>query len=451
MAVINPIENGLHSLATALLAAQRILAGDSDRYLGKDLILRTHHAVETVLKAALIEMNPVFVYEEKQTCDSFFQSYAASRAGANTFMTERTIGLMKALERLKAFGELKRLQEKEYYDFRERLKELEGLRNQFQHLGAEMDHDRVISLVGSVIPRFMDVVDALCGSTARTYKFWVRNYSSEGPDFEGFRTNLERLFPEAETVIEDLRRGHDQVARTVVESLESKSFEDLSLSIDLRDIGGTFSEAPEIHLSGFIDVELAQSDVKLITAIRDTVRAPSHLLERHRNNATVQGIDRYAGHVTFSRPEWHGPHDFSVDFELTLQLRLRTARPYIKFGPSDEIVDLLRWVDIAIDLRVSCRSAGRAGVHFSLQNRLGGGAGNVSALSGSLAVAINLLPLGTVERKGFSLQGHYSCALSEQNAFFDISGWLSPDGLVERPHVRWNSDTIADLIFGGAT
>lgn len=448
MAVINPIENGLHSLATALMGIQRMLAGDADRYLGKEIILRTHHAIETVLKAALIEMNPVFVFDERLTFESFFKSYAEFKAGSNAFMIERTIGLQRTLERLRRFEELNGLRDEEYRDFRERLEELEAIRNQFQHLGGDMDSKLVLRVTGAVIPRFLDVVDELSGSRARTYQFWFRNYSSEGPDFEGFRLNLTRLFPDAETVLNDLRRGHDQIAKNIFEGLRGKTFPALSLAAELRDIEFMLQEAPEVKLSGVVNAEVTHTDIRLITAIYESIRPPSHLLEERRKKPHIQGIERYDASVTFSKPEWDNSFQFNVDIEIALQFRFSVARGYLNLGPGADVMDLVRSVDVAIVLKAKCTAAGDSSrVHFLLTNRRGDASGNVRALQGTLQMTMTILPPGTIEPEHHSLTGVYSSDLTRENTFFDLHGWFSPDGALERPSGRWSSEASADLVF----
>ncbi|ENZ7892702.1 hypothetical protein ACG99Y_003708, partial [Klebsiella pneumoniae] len=62
---LTPYMNGVHSLAEGLRYLNKFLENDDDPYLMKEVIIKIHHGMETLLKDILFQKNPVFLLVEK--------------------------------------------------------------------------------------------------------------------------------------------------------------------------------------------------------------------------------------------------------------------------------------------------------------------------------------------------------------------------------------------------
>jgi hypothetical protein len=433
MTTITPIENGLHSLAKGLEAFNIFHSDPSNAFALKDGVLRTHHAVETLSKAALFELNPVFVLKSEIKVDKFISRFEEFAEGKNSFIVdeESTIGLADSLDRLHKIGELRGFPEREFFQLKNAAEELEEFRNALQHFAIKVNLEIVARVLGNIIPRFVDLLDVLSKSTRR---FWGSGYSimrlqNRAVDLSGFRKKLDDIYPESGRVIELLRSRYDQLIRQAVEFFSEREFPDTELHVKVEDHGrvGAPPYMPGIFLKGPFELSL---DVhRLIFQI------PEESFKPEKDNQPQ--ITAYDASLKISNPtklEDQGP--FKVvhgSIELKATNALQQANSAIRLPNAEEYIPLLRNIEIKLAASIAYKAVAIYDQwHYDVQKILDE--------SGSFKLTIAAVPSGyEADSRKHLLFGNLSFDLDKDNAPFRLHSFVELDGNLRDHHIfEWS-------------
>ena len=218
-------KNGMHSLVEALKKFKDFHEKPDDPnviFTLKDTILRTHHALETLFKKALLQYNSVLLLERDYKIGDFVENYQKFLKGdlENELDEVRTINLKKTIERLKKLGLLK-VDERDYALFYDSIEKLDRYRNRLQHFSLSADPDVIARMLGIVIPRAIDFLDTIPSHHPILGDIYIE---------EPILKILERNFPDAISTIELLRSNYDSLIDQAVVFFKKKSFLTKSLS-----------------------------------------------------------------------------------------------------------------------------------------------------------------------------------------------------------------------------
>jgi len=141
---IDPRKNGIHSLAEALQELAEALQdfkkfheNPDDVFALKDSILRSHHALDTLFKHILYQINPVLLIKDETNVKKVIEGYNKFFRGETTTPLYElwTVTLEGTIKRLQDLGLLRGLEEREREYFLGSVKELTQYRNKLQHIG----------------------------------------------------------------------------------------------------------------------------------------------------------------------------------------------------------------------------------------------------------------------------------------------------------------------------
>ncbi len=95
--------NGIHSMAKGLEAFKAFYDDQENIFALKDSILRSHHALETLFKNVLYEINPVLLISDDRKVKEVIEGYERFAKGETTTVLDetKTTTLETAIERLR--------------------------------------------------------------------------------------------------------------------------------------------------------------------------------------------------------------------------------------------------------------------------------------------------------------------------------------------------------------
>jgi hypothetical protein len=127
--------NGIHSLAESLKAFKNFHDNPKDIFSLKDSIFRSHHALETLFKNVLYIQDPTLLIDEEVRVKKVLDGYEKWMKGEIATVVDelKTISLEETIERLRKFGLLESLTQKEYALFLDSVRKLSFFRNKLQH------------------------------------------------------------------------------------------------------------------------------------------------------------------------------------------------------------------------------------------------------------------------------------------------------------------------------
>jgi hypothetical protein len=417
-------QNGIHSLVEALRAFKKFHENPeaSDVVFAlKDSILRGHHALETLFKEKLLQYNSVLLLEKDDKIGAFIESYQKFLKGeiATELEESRTISLKETIGRLNNFGFFS-IDKKELGLFFDAIDKLERYRNRLQHLSLSADPDVIARILGIVLPRAIDLLDAI-----------PMHHPTLGNVFfdEPIWNILKRDFPDAISTISLLRSNYDCLIDQAVTFFKGKVFNDLKLELLVEDSGTGWWGPPGLKAEGFINLQAEKFG-----------RPPI-------NEEPVSGIVEYAANTLVSEPEYRGMNAFPYEGQLNgtlhfhAELNFRKAEGLLVLPDSEEKVPFLRDFALTIDASLQYKATGmKGGAHFDVRE--------IQESKGKLAIVLTAIPKGYEGEKP-KIIGKYESTLDNQNAAFRIHCFLEPDGSLkeENRSLEWKINAVGDLIF----
>lgn len=443
---ITPVQNGAHSLAMALEAIDRALSNTGDEFAIKDAILRSHHALETLLKAALFDHNPVLLLDADAKVGKFVDHYAEFFAGKNQFLIDeaRTIGVGECLRRLRSLRLLGDLSEREFSELTAGTDLLGAVRNAIQHFAVEVNPDRVLRVLGGLLPRFLDTIELLSRGPDRFRGVGYRLFMMHsGVDLGSVRREVARIYPRADHVLSTLRSEYDDLVRQAIEALKTEPFEGVQGRLVLRDYGevGAPPYMPEVDASGILSFQIDRSRIH-----RLEWEGPAGLVEQADEDLQVI---RFAGSVKIGDPSLE---DMDADGQLAIgigtiaaqvELEVRSLDGVLMIPGLAEHVSLLRDAIISLDATLDYRAVCLATeVHFSVQE--------VLEATGECRVHIRAFPKGYGEEEAqHAIDGILACPLTEETAPFRLNAFRDPDGKLRSSNrsLEWTIGLRGSLQF----
>jgi len=432
---IDPRKNGIHSLAEALRAFKKFHEDSKDVYALKDSILRTHHALETLFKHILFQINPVLLVSEKIEVKKVIDGYNKWFKGEIATPLDElwTVTLEGAIKRLQDLGLLKGFDDSEYDVFFKAINELTHYRNKLQHLGLKADPDRIGRILGIVIPRAIKILE-------ETYSYILQLRISLPSKF-GFlpsttfslksaaiMEDLCKILPEARSIVELLRYNYDSLIREAIQFFKGHTFNDQTLKLKIIDHGkvGALPYMPNLTAEGFLNLNL---DVHDLIGLRPESEAP------------------YRAEIRISQPNFkedkgfpnHGIAEGSLEFEA--YIKVDKAKGSLILPNAEEKIAVLRDLTVIIKAKLDYKAeALMTDWHYDCMKIL--------QAKGELNVNLTSVPKG-YKSEEIEVVGRYQSNLNEKNAPFRLHAFLEPDGsLKEGPrHLEWIVNAKGDLKF----
>lgn len=441
---IDPRKNGVHSLAEGLRAFKKFHDNPEDVFALKDSILRSHHALETLFKHILYQINPILLVSEKLEAKEIVKGYERFFQGnISTVLDEVwTVNLKETIERLQKFRLLKGLEEREYELFLDSVEKLTNYRNKLQHLGLSTDPDEVGRILGNGIPRAIDVLEAtyshLNELMLSSAKFGFLLYGASSLQTSSIVGDLKEIFPDAPSVISLLRHDYDQLIREAIEFFKGQTFYDQKLKLKIVDYGrvGAPPYVPDLLSEGFLNFKCDR--------LSPTGFEP---LSRMRGGAEEEEVP-YMAEVHIRQPAFtRDPtnQNFGVaegSLELEARVMFERADAILNLPDAEEKIAALRRltaeIKVVIDYQVH---ALMTDWHYDCVKIL--------KTNGQLSIRLRAVPKGYgIKSEDAELIGQYQSNLNKANAPFRLHAFLEPDGSLKKNYsLEWSIDTKGDIRF----
>jgi uncharacterized protein YutE (UPF0331/DUF86 family) len=431
MTHIEPFENGTHSLAEALKSFKAFHDDSNNVFALKDAILRSHHALETLFKSLLLHLkfSPyqldrvlhlssdwVLLLNEKIEVKQILDIYEnlIKDKTSTPFESERTIGLVTTIQRLRKLKSLEFIEDSSFQRFLGSIRELEDFRNMLQHYGLDVDPEAVGRILGNVIPQSYDIL--------------MISYSD-------LSSELLKLYPEANQVLDLLRYEYDILIREAVKFFRGRSFSKKSLNLTIEDHGhiGAPPYFPELIMNGFLQ---ARWDHRSLLDWEIDTRLKS------------LGIQPYSAEIKISKPvivkNLPFPPDYKyvtgrLDFHANLHYPI--AEGLLNLPESSQWLAFLRQVSLDITAWLDYETEALfTGHHYDVTN--------LCSAKGSLEVQLIANSKGFTASNQPEITGRYNAVLDHNNAPFRFHSFVAPDGELEENHMfEWRINTLSDFLF----
>lgn len=258
---ISPFENGVHSLAEGLKYLNEYLLDTTKQYSLKGAIINIHHGIETLLKDALFQRNPIFVLGGKTTVNQAISRYKDFLDAKNNYIfdDEFTITPIDALARTKELrvGEIK---ERDYQALFGAFERLNILRNQLQHFALRADPQSVIKIFGDLVPKAVKYLTSCYTFDVGAQRYVLPHYPIRGMEYlfqggDSLLPHLHRFYPDAGVLIDLLQSKYDVMLNEAFGKFKKKVFSSVVQLIEIDSHGevGAPPYYPSIKLSGWIN------------------------------------------------------------------------------------------------------------------------------------------------------------------------------------------------------
>jgi hypothetical protein len=422
--------NGIHSMAEALVAFKKFHEHPDDVFALKDTILRSHHALETLFKDVLYQVNPALLVTEDRKVKEVIEGYAKFVKGETATVLDEinTTNLEGAIERLRSLGIID-LEEREYKLFRDSIKELCSYRNRLQHLGISANPDIIGRIIGIVIPRGIDILDAI--SAHPSEKLFEPIYSRVRMlGRPSMIDSLTPIYQEAKSVIELLRSNYDSLVQEAIEFFSGKEFSNQCLTLRIRDHGevGAPPYFPELDATGFFN----------------------HTYDMGRSfaweSARIGKATPYEAKVNITQPSFKQEGaipDYGVakgKLELEARIFLETPNGSLVLTDAAERIGMLRGISVTIKATLEyAAEALMSDWHYDARK--------VLSANGQLIVSITAVPKG-YKSEEMEVVGMYHAKLNHENAPFRLHCFIEPGGSLSKNRIlEWDIKTAESVKF----
>jgi hypothetical protein len=420
--------NGIHSLAQALAAFEKLHNEPENIFAFKDSILRSHHALETLFKNVLFQINPALLVSDKLTVNVIMEGYARYVKGQSATVLDETttIGLVGAIERLKTLNAIT-LDAKEYKAFRDAIGELNSYRNKLQHLGLSANADVVGRILGIAIPKGIDIIDSI--STNPSAKLFGR-FSPMMFSRQPIMAALIPIYKDAPIIVELLRTNYDRLIQEAVAFFNKREFSEQPLSLKIHDHGevGAPPYFPEMEISGFFNYSY---DFHSLMAW-DLRRQGKELPYEAKIKLTKDAFE--AGKTVA---------DFGVakgTINLEAHIVLDSSKGYFVFTDAAEKSDMLRQINVTINANLEYTAE-------ALSNNWHYDVNKVQTANGNLTLFITAVPKG-FKSKEMEVIGKFEAKLDEKNSPFRLHCFVEPDGSLRKNYsLDWTINTVGPVGF----
>lgn len=420
---ITPRQNGIHSLAKALEAFEKYHQNPNDVFALKDSILRSHHALETLFKDILYSWNPCLLVDENKKIKDFLEGFTKWCQGkiATPLDELPTVTLREVIHILKDLDFFTDLSDKEYYLFLESIGELCLYRNRLQHFSLSADPDRIGRILGSVLPRAIDILEPFF-SMPSTFGSPI-NLTNE----------CSRFFSNTKSIIALLRTNYNRLIQEAIEFFRKTPFNDQILNLIIVDHGhvGVSPYYPELTIKGFLDFKY-------------DIRTRLDFFGIHR----AEDEEPYSGKINLGEPKFTigekgSPYSVAEgSLEFNSRILIDRADKILVLQNAQDKLAGLRGLTIMIKANLKYRAdAIKTESHYNCRT--------IQEASGQLTVRLNAVPKGNKSEET-ELIGLYQSELNKENAPFRLHSFLKPDGSLKEDAPRileWSVNTKGNLSF----
>ena len=305
--------------------------------------------------------------------------------------------------------------------FLDSISELRIYRNRFQHFSLSADPDRVGKVLGNLLPRAVDVLEAF--------------YSNPYPFIRPMNLTNEcsAIFPETKSIIELLRNNYDKLIQEAIEFFKKTPFDNQILNLKIVDHGqvGPPPYYPNLTIKGFLDYKY---DIR--------TRLESFLLHNTEDD------EPYSGKISISEPEFteseKGPPYSLAKGILELDSRIlidRADKILVLENAQDKLAGL-RGLTIMLKVYLNYKAdVIRTEAHYDCRN--------IQEATGKLTVRLHATPKG-YKSDETELIGLYQSELNKENSPFRLHSFLEPDGSLKYDApltLEWTLNTKGKLSF----
>lgn len=365
---ITPYKNGIHSLAKGLKCLQEFLDDSEDAYLMKEVILNTHHGLETLFKDLLFQRNPIFLLVDKTTVGQILEFYKGFYDGKNDYLFDdaKTITPDEAINRIKSLNIINGISDKDYNQLSNAFKTLNAIRNQLQHFAIKANPDSIIRVLGNLIPRAVSLLDkCYIANFNNQYGSRVRSIPHQAlPGMEelfnqyvNIRNDLASVYPKSIDLIFHLENKYDLLLNEAISKFKGAIVKKLPINIKINDHGlcGAPPYHPEITLQGWMNEQFkAHRNSSTSSFIRD--------------NETVSAF--YDASLTVENPEllkspenWHDTTTFKLKIFSDSKIAITNSESFLEMPQLNEYIPFIKEPKINILVNLECSVEGMFNEH----------------------------------------------------------------------------------------
>lgn len=441
---LTPYNNGVHSLAEGMRCLHQFLENEQDPYLMKEVVIKVHHGLETLLKDLLFQRNPIFLLVDKTTVSQILEFYKGFYEGKNSYLFDdaKTITPEETISRIKDLKIISGISGKDYHQLAASFKTLNAVRNQLQHFAIRANPDEIIRVLGNLVPRSVGILKAYYTNGGRNPHQPRVDLVPHQPlpgmeqlflQAHDIDRDLNSIYADATNVISQIEVKYDRLLNEAISKLQGTIANNLQLVFKLRDHGhvGAPPYLPEITLEGWLQERF----------------------EPHRNSMSA-GFYRpdeqitaiYNASLDISQPEvMSRGEDWHQDSITKLDISCESTIDVLDSGVFDipdlnEFLPFIKSPKLTLLLKIECTSSGMFNDHhFDIRNIL--------ELKGTLKVELTSSVFGDPEVKP-SVIGIQELELNEQNTSLRFHAFVESNHKLRDHHsLEITVDDTADIVF----
>lgn len=441
---LTPYNNGVHSLAEGLRCLNQFLENEKDPYLMKEVVIKVHHGLETLLKDLLFQRNPIFLLVEKTSVSQILEFYKGFYEGKNNYLFDdaKTITPEETISRIKDLKIISGISGKDYQQLTASFKTLNAVRNQLQHFAVKANPDEIIRVLGNLVPRAVAVLKAYYSSGGRNpYQPRVDLVPHQPlPGMEqlfvqahNIDRDLNNIYADSTNVIGQIEAKYDRLLNEAITKLQGTISKNLQLVFKLRDHGhvGAPPYFPEIILEGWLREKFEPHRNSLSTRF-------------YRSDEQITGL--YNASLDISDPqvisrgdEWH--QDSVTKLNISCESTIDVLDSGIFDIPElNEFLPFIKSPKLNLLLKIDCTSSGMFNEHhFDIRN--------IVELEGTLKVELISSVFGDPDIKP-SVSGVQELQLNKENTSLSFHAFVQSNHKLRDHHsLEIKVDAEADIAF----
>lgn len=444
MITITPYDNGIHSLAEGLRSLTNFLVSTEDALLMKDVVISTHHGLETLFKDILFQKNPIFLLRENEQVKKVIDYYQEYFDGKNDFLFDdaQTITATEALKRIKSLRIYTGVNFKDFELLSDSFAKLNDVRNKLQHFALKANADEIVRVLANLLPPAFLLIKG-CYTPDPTNAQHLRSLELPHRPLK----TMEGLFGQGRNVEKDLNEIYDKAVETI-ENISStyyvmllkarKEFTKRSLpavaqQLALRSMGNNGPTEPiyRMELVGWMNDRY--EPMRRISFIPDEESRPTSSITQSSVTVThPKVLDPGVGHQ----------FDVTTSFSVEIDFMIEVANPTRFFALSslEDYIPYLKSPKIRAKLNVNCEAiCSYTSSQFSTQR--------ISTLGGTFSTEMEAMLYGD-KGDAPSVVATHSCPLTLENCSLSVHAFVESDARFrDNIQVVVSFENTSDLLF----
>ncbi|HHC3062690.1 TPA: hypothetical protein ACU6UT_003972 [Klebsiella pneumoniae] len=443
---LTPYTNGVHSLAEGLKCLHQFIENDQDPYLMKEVVIKIHHGMETLLKDLLFQRNPIFLLGEKTTVSQIIEYYKGFYEGKNDYLFDdaKTITPEETIRRIDELKIVSGISRKDYQQLTESFKSLNATRNKLQHFTVKANADEIIKVLANLIPSTVDLLKGFYSRSESSYYQQRINQIPHQPllgmeqlfgEKHDIENDLNAIYAESTNIISLIEAKYGRLLNEAIGKLQGSTTEKIQLTFNLDDHGhvGAPPYIPTIVLEGWLR-ERFEPYRNATSARICTLMGDGEITAEYNSSLSISQPK-----VIKAAEEWH--QDTVSKINISCDSSIDVVNSSIFNIPDlNEYISFLKLPKINILLQIECTLSGTYNSsHFDI--------GKIIELKGSLMVEITSYIYGDSEGTP-SIKGSYELKLNEKNTALSLHAFVMSNGQVGDHHsLKIKIDDVANLVF----